>query len=209
MLTLSVDTFLKILGKGSPQKVQEFNRLLASNGFPYYAPLKDGAYALTINDEQLAHRVSIIENATTGPRRQYNVAAIKSLAAWMKRNKPEAYFQPPVKVIATPAQFLSIRLKPEFGVVLNGARYLVHVWYAKEGGLPKNTVMLGNWLIEKYLCRGDEKFKDCKPCILDLRKRQLLNAQGDGLTMDLLITSEFAWIDNYFTALEAATMAAE
>jgi len=85
---------------------------------------------------------------------------------------------------------------------------LVHVWYAKEGGLPKNTVMLGNWLIEKYLCRDDEKFRDCKACILDLRKRQLLDAQGDGLTMDLLITSEFAWIDNYFTILEAATVAA-
>jgi hypothetical protein len=36
-----------------------------------------------------------------------------------------------------------------------------------------------------------------------------LNAQGDGVTMDLLTTSEFAWIDNYFTALEAATVAAE
>ena len=103
MLTLSVDTFLKILGKGSPQKVQELNRLQASSGFPYYSPLKEGAYALTVNAEPLAQRISIIENATTGTRRQYNAAAIKNLAAWMKKQNPEAYFQPPVKVITTPA----------------------------------------------------------------------------------------------------------
>ena len=93
--------------------------------------------------------------------------------------------------------------------MLKGTRYIVHLWYAKDGSLSKNTVMLGNWLIEKYLCRDDENFQDCKPCILDLRKRQVLDAQGDGLTMDLLITSEFAWIDNYFTTLEAVTVAAE
>ena len=112
-------------GQGSPQKVQELNRLLASNGFPYYAPLKDGAYALTINDEPLAQRVSIIENTTSGARRQYNVAAMKNLAAWIKKCEPEAYFQPPLKVITTPAKRLSIKLKPEFGVVLKNARYLV------------------------------------------------------------------------------------
>jgi len=127
----------------------------------------------------------------------------------MKKNKPESYFQPPVKVIATPAGYTSIKLKPEFGVVLNEQRFLVHVWYAKDGSLSKTTITLANWLIEKHLCRDDEKFKDCKPAILDLRKKQLLDIQGDDHAMDLLVTSEFAWIDNYFTALEAASVAAE
>jgi hypothetical protein len=206
MQTTSLDTFLRILTKGSPQKVQEFNKILTSPGYPYYQPLKDGAYAVTVGNEPLQQRLNAVIKVTSGVRQEYNVKALKGLGGWLKKSKPQSFFQPPAGTVTTPGGYLTVKLKPEFGTVLNGSRFLVHVWYSKDTSLSKTTVTLGNHLIQKNLCVGD--FTNCTACILDLRRKELLDVKGDDQVMDLLISSEFAWIDNFFAAREAAAAAA-
>ena len=56
--------------------------------------------------------------------------------------------------------------------------------------------------MRKHLCGG--QFEDCTACILDLRKRQLIDAQGDPAAMDLLLLSEYGSLDTYFKALDDA-----
>jgi hypothetical protein len=206
MQTVSLDTFLRILTKGSPQKVQEFNKILTSSGYPFYLPLKDGAHAVTIGKEPLPQRLNAVIKVTSGIRQEYNVRALKALGSWQKKNKPESFFQAPGGAVTTPGGYLTVKLKPEFGAVLNGTRFLVHIWYSKDTSLSKTAVTLGNHLIQKHLCVGD--FADCTAGILDLRKKELLDIQGNDQVMDLLISSEFAWIDNFFFAREAAAAAA-
>jgi hypothetical protein len=99
MLSISLDTFLRILAKGSPQKVAEFNRILSSTGYPYYGPLKDSAYAMTIGNKTLEQRLVTVAKSTSGIRQQYNVKALKNLSSWLKKNNPQSFFQPPVGVV--------------------------------------------------------------------------------------------------------------
>lgn len=101
---------------------------------------------------------------------------------------------------------MSVKLEPEFGVVTQHGRRLVQVWYSKDASLSRTAVTVGNRLIQKNLCVGE--FADCKAGILDLRKRELLLTEGNEVVMDLMVSSEFAFIDNFFKAHDPAVKVA-
>lgn len=48
MPTVSLNAFLKIVSKGSPQKATEYGRYLTPGGYDFYWMFKDAAHALTV-----------------------------------------------------------------------------------------------------------------------------------------------------------------
>jgi hypothetical protein len=192
--------FLKILSMGPPQKLVAYGKYLEPGGFDFYNPLKLAAHSATVDGEAIASLLASLEEISIESRRKYNTAAVKALGSWMKKTKPEQYFDPPAIGAPTPFKFFSVKLEPAFGVVLEGQRRLVHVWFSKNTNLSKTAVHVGNWLVRKNLCTGP--FEDCRPGILDLRKKALLTMEGDPLAMDLLVSSEFDFIDKFFKAYE-------
>lgn len=198
MRTMSLPAFLKILTKGTPQKVQEYGRYLTPGGYDFYMQLKQAAYGITVGGEPPADWYKIIEDIPRDAERKYNLEGAKNLGQWITKNKPVGYFDAPTKLVPTPGKHLSVKLEPEFGAVIGGMRFLVQIWYAKETKLSKTAISIGNWLLEKHLCEGE--FKGCRTAILDLRRRQIMQPEFDPLAMDLMIKSEFAWIDKFFQA---------
>lgn len=208
MPTISLMSFLKILTKGSPQKAQEYGKYLKPGGYQFYWMLKESAQSMTVGGKPYADCLKPIQKITgRDVERECNIAALKALNGWTKKYKPDSYFAAPAGACTTPDGYLTVKLEPEFGIVKNGQKRIVQLWYSKGTPLAKHSVILGNHLIQKHLCIGE--FADCKAGILDLRKKELMLVdRGSPQVMDMMISSEFAWVDSFFKAQEAATKAA-
>jgi hypothetical protein len=199
MPIISLGSFLKIITKGTPQKVQLYGRYLTPGGFGgYYRPLQDGVHELTVGAEKYSEVLSTIKELPWESQREHNVQAIKNFDKWTKKYKPSGFFAAPVGTVSTPGKYLSIKLEPEFGAVLSGEKRLLQVWYSKDTTLSKTAIGIGERLIEKHLCVGS--YSDCKAGILDLWRKAVLVHEPDDIAMDLMIAGEFAWIDGFFQA---------
>ena len=83
MPTISLMSFLKILTKGTPQKVQEYGKYLKPGGYQFYWMLKDSAQAMTISGVSYADALKPIQKIVgRDVERQCNMAALKALSAW-------------------------------------------------------------------------------------------------------------------------------
>lgn len=207
MPAISLMSFLKILTKGSPQKAQEYGKYLRPGGYQFYWMLQNASRAMTIDGKGYADCLKPMQVITRDVERECNMNALKALNAWMRQYEPDAYFTAPNGNCLTPGGYVTVKLEPEFGLVKDGHRRIVQLWYSKNTTLSKHAVMLGTHLIQKHLCVGD--FADCKAGILDLRRRELLvvNA-GTPAVMEVMVATEFAWIDAFFKAHEDAAKAA-
>ncbi|ARQ01509.1 hypothetical protein [Pseudorhodoplanes sinuspersici] len=198
MPTIALPTFLKILGKSSPQKVTEYSRYLKPGGYNFYHSLHDAAYAHTIGGESFEECLDSIKAIPRVSEQKYNVNAFKQLGKWITKSGGASFFAAPATTVASPKGHITVKLQPAFGCVISGERWLLQLFYAKDATLSRSAVSLGKRMMEKHLAVGD--FADCKVGILDLRKREVLSPQLDELAMDLLLDSEFGWIDSFFEA---------
>jgi hypothetical protein len=203
MPTISLTSFLKILTKGTPQKVQEYSKYLTPGGYDFYWRLKETAHALTVGGESFADCAKSIAEINGDVERKHNLDGLKSLAEWINKHKPTEFFGAPGDFCASPAGLVKIRLEPEFGMVMNGQRRIVQLWNSKGSNLTRTAAGVGIYLLQKHLCIGD--FADCKGGILDLRRRELFVSDALPANIEAMVTSEFAWLDGFFkTESEAA-----
>src|SRR5882762_3355478 len=87
MPTISLTSFLKILTKGTPQKVQEYSKYLTPGGYDFYWQLKEAAVALTIGGASLADCAKPIEKIKRDVEKKHNLAGLKSLSKWKDKQK--------------------------------------------------------------------------------------------------------------------------
>jgi hypothetical protein len=198
MPTIALPTFLKILGKNSPQKVTEYSRYRKAGGYNFYHSLHDAAYAYVIGGDTFELCLEDLKTISRVPEQKYNVAAFQQLGKWISKSGANSFFTAPFSTVTSPKGHLTVKLQPAFGCMINHQRWLLQLFYAKDASLAKTAVSLGKRMMEKHLSVGD--FVDCKVGILDLRKPGVLSPQADALAMDLLLDSEFAWIDSFFEA---------
>ena len=196
MPTIALPTFLKNLGMSSPQKVTAYRRYLKAGGYNFYHSLYDRAYAHTVGGDSYEECLESIQSIPHETERKHNVEAFKNLGKWIKKSGAGDFFAPPNSTVGSPKGHLNIKLQPAFGCVIKEERALLQLWYAKDASLSKSAISLGNRIMQKYLAIGD--FAECKVGILDLRKREVLSPSADPVAMDLLLDSEFGWVDSFF-----------
>src|ERR1051325_3963509 len=122
MRSISLTAFLKILTKGSPQKVREYSRYLTPGGYDFYWQLKEAAHALTVGGESFQDCAKPIEDCTRPVERKHNLHVLESLNKWIKKNELKEFFDAPANLCSSPGGFVTIKLEPEFGTVFNGQR---------------------------------------------------------------------------------------
>lgn len=118
---------MKILTKGTPQKVSEYSRYLTPGGYDFYWRLKEAARALTVNGDTYARCAKRIEKSARDTERTHNLNGLKSLNVWKEKSKPEAFFEAPAGGCCSPGAFVTIRLEPEFGAVLKNQRRIIQL----------------------------------------------------------------------------------
>jgi hypothetical protein len=202
MPTVSLNAFLKILSKSSPQKTTEYARYLSPGGYDFYWMLKDAARALTIGGKDLDECSKAIVKIDRAVEKKHNLAALKSLDKWLKSHNVVDFFESPTGICTSPGGHLTIRLEPAFGCVRDGQRLILHAWNSQSITLPKNVAACGLYLIQQHLCTGD--FANCIPAILDLRKRELFTARAVPPMIGPMVASELAWVDSFFAAVAKA-----
>src|ERR1043166_3132403 len=187
MPSISLMSFLNILTKGSPQKAQEYGKYQKPGGYRFYWMLRESARSLTVGGKPYAECLKPISQIVgRDVEKECNTAALKAFDGWLKKNKTDAFFDPPIGACTTPGGYLTVKLEPEFGLIKGDQKRIVQLWYSKSTKLSKHSIMLGNHLIKKYLCQRE--FADCKPGILDLRKKELFTVDpGTPSVLDAMI----------------------
>lgn len=196
MPTISLTSFMKILTKGTPQKVQEYSKYLTPGGYDFYWQLKEAARAFTVGGESFADCAKPIEESPRDVERKHNLDCLKALHKWRDKHKPESFFSAPAAAHSSPAGLVTIKLEPEFGVVLGGQHRIVQLWNAKGSNLTRTVAGVGIYLLQKNLCVGESAH--CKAGILDLRKGELYVADALPANVEAMVASEFAWLDGFF-----------
>jgi hypothetical protein len=202
MPTISLTSFLKILTKGTPQKVREYSKYLTPGGYDFYWRLKEAAHALTVGGDSFTDCAKSIEEINGDVERKHNLDGLKSLSKWINKNKPTEFFVAPTDICSSPGGLVKIKLEPEFGMVMKGQRRLVQVWNSKGSNLTRTAAGVGIFLLQKHLCLGD--FAECKGGILDLRRRELFVSDALPSNIAAMVTSELAWLDGFFKAQSEA-----
>jgi hypothetical protein len=202
MQTISLPSFMRILTKGTPQKVSEYGRYLTPGGYDFYWRLKEAARAVTVDGDSYVKWAKQIAKSAREAERKHNLEGLKSLQSWTEKSKPEAFFDAPTGSCCSPEAFVTIKLEPEFGTVINGQHRIVQLWRSTGTRLTRTVAGVGIYLLQKHLCK--DAFKDCKAGMLDLRKGELYLADALPPTIEAMVTSEFAWLDSFFKSYKTA-----
>jgi hypothetical protein len=205
MPTVSLNAFLKILSKGSPQKAAEYGRYLTPGGYDFYWMLKEAARALTVGGKPLVECSKAISEINRAVEKKHNLNALNSLDKWIKKNQIDEFFEIPISICMSPAGHLTIKLEPAFGCVRNGQRLILHAWNSQSISLSKNVASCGLFLIQQHLCTNG--YADCSPAILDLRRRELFSAKALPPMVGPMVASELAWADIFFAGVAASKAA--
>jgi|SRR5882757_3355221 hypothetical protein len=202
MPTVSLNAFLKILAKSTPQKTAAYARYLSPGGYDFYWMLKDAARNLTVKAVALDECSKPIEKIDRAVEKKHNLSALKSLDKWLKKQEIQTFFDCPTSICNSPEGLLAIKLEPAFGCIRGNQRLMVHLWTSQSLNLPRNVAGCGLYLMKQYLCIGE--FADCVPAILDLRKRELFIADALPPMIGPMVASELAWADGFFKAYSKA-----
>ena len=202
MPTLSLNAFLKIVTRTTPQKLSDYGKYQTPGGYDFYWMLRDAAHARTVGGELPAECLQPILDINRDVEKKHNASAFKALDVWLKKENPSAFFESPVGLANSPLGLLSVKLEPAFGYEREGKRRLVHLWSTQSPALPQNVAGCGLYLMKQQLCVGE--FADCVPAILNLRKKQLIVADAFHRSTTAMLASEFAFADGYFSSIAKA-----
>jgi hypothetical protein len=202
MPTVSLNAFLKILAKSSPQKATEYSRYLRPGGYDFYWLLKDAVRARSLKGlslEDCSKPIAAIDRAV---EKKHNLAALQSFDKWFSKLGPVELFEPPAGSCASPGGRLKIKLEPAFGYVWQGQRRIIHTWASQGTTLSTKVAGCGIYLLKQNLCVGE--YADCVPAILDLRRRDLFIADAMPPMLAATVASELAWADGFFNMFTKA-----
>jgi hypothetical protein len=202
MPTVSLNAFLKILSKSSPQKATEYGRYLSPGGYDFYWMLKEAVRARSVGGASLAECSKAILGIDRVVEKKHNLGALTSFDKWLTKLGPVDVFECPIGSCSSPEGHLKIKLEPAFGYTWNGQRRMVHTWASQSITLPRIVAACGLYLMKQNLCL--DGFTDCVPTILDLRKRELFVAELLPPMTGAMVSSELAWADGFFKAFAKA-----
>lgn len=196
MPTLSLPAFLNIVSKGTPQKATSYGRYLSpGNGYDFYWRLKDAAEALTVKGQPFDLCIQPLNAIKREAERKHNVEGLRSLQKILAK-LDATYFASPEGRCSSPGNHLTVKLRPEFGLVKDGKRQLVQLWPSQAPGLTQTTAAIGIYLLKQHLAVGE--YADCSCSILDLRRKRSYVADAIPPGVPAMVASEFAWADSFF-----------
>jgi hypothetical protein len=197
MPRIALSTFLKYCLLSEKQKASSYRKYLnPGEGYDFYWSLKKCVSEITFGGHSYDHCMGTIINPLRKKVEQtHNAHGLRTFVYWLG-GRERTFFAPPEATIATPKGYLSIRLKPEFGIVSDGERQIVSIWNTRTPDMTPFYAGVGIYLLEQNLCEGD--FSDCKSTILDVRKHHWFRTDRIPATVPEFIEKEFVWIDKFF-----------
>jgi hypothetical protein len=198
---IALTTFLKLLTRGTPEKVGEYSKYLSPGGYDYYWSLKAAASELTINGKPLGECEAQIKGSVRrASELEHNLSGLNSLAKWVAVQKG-AFFKPPHAICWSPKKHLGVKLEPEFGLKTSEGSRIITLWNAKTSELSQRVAGVGIYLMKQHLRLDGHP--NCEFSIFDLRKQRSFVALEPPTHIASMVASEFAWVDQFFESMRA------
>ena len=187
MIDISLTDFVDFVIKaGSPKltKVRELvNRGQYSPATDFWRPLREHL--------PQTHRASVgldsILNGIDARKKRRYEGALVGYKKFLRKNGNTSYFDPPSERWVDSG--LSVRVNPELGLLIDGERYVVKLYFKDEEPTPYRLDAVLE-LMRVALRKG--RFEDVKVAVLDVAKGKLIVATKENPEFSLLLTGEAA-----------------
>ncbi len=184
-----------ILATGTPKLrgVRDYKERKEDTVSDFYRPLREaiiamhraGLSASTLND--------VCRNETDETRKKHYAKVVEGYRTFIASG-PKNFFEPPRTGLSLGP--LEVDVNPELGLVIDGKKYLVKLYFRNEPLAPKRTALVLA-LLTRGIC---ESHPDLLPAILDVRSAKLHTSAMTSPRIDLLLRGEAA----SFAAIYAA-----
>lgn len=196
MPQIALTTFLKLYSMNRLQKEREYKKYLKpGGGYDFYWTLKKSATAMTVGGKTYDESAKIFKSISNAAEIKNNKEGLTSLDEWLGDAELK-FFNPPHGAIKSPKEFLTIKLKPEFGFESSQGRRLVTIWNTKVPEITQRMAAAGIYLMDSQLRKG--QFEDCACTVLNLRKKFLYITDRISDETKMSVTAELNWVDQFF-----------
>jgi hypothetical protein len=144
-----------------------------SSGYDYFRGLKAGTKKLMAEDCALDEAIGELYNVTDPTERETMAKSLTNLYFWKLKN-PGTYFVPPIGLVTSPDQSLTVDLKPDFGWQRGSKRDVIQLWGFRNDPLPQSVGQLGAHVLSTRLGSGD--YEDCTFMMHDLHREKRYGA---------------------------------
>lgn len=159
----------------------------------FYRPLREAIISMHRQGASASTLDDVCRNVTDETRKKHYPKVVAGYRAFLAEGAKN-FFEPPRTGLSLGP--LEIDVNPELGLVIDGKKHLVKLYFRAEPLTPKRTA-----LVLALLSRGfGETQKDLVPAILDVRSAKLHTSAMTSPRIDLLLRGEAA----SFAAMYAA-----
>lgn len=172
MPTFGFSAFLKIICLNARPQMSAFRgRFLPSTGgYDYHRSLRLHAHRLLVDGEPLTDLVASAQAVTRASERRSVINGLQWLAAWRAAN-PGAIFHADPVTFESPTGVFKVQFEPNFGIEINGARVLVHLFNTGSPSLIRRLVYSALRIVRPLYDEGGVTIDDV--AVLSIPDREL------------------------------------
>lgn len=184
-----------ILASGTPKLrgVRDYKERKDDLASDFYRPIREAVVNMHRNGSPISTLEEVCRNETDETRKKHYPRVIAGYRAFLALG-PKNFFEPPRMGLSLGP--LEVDINPELGLVIDGKKYLVKLYFRNDPLAPKRTALILA-LLSRGLCTSNPEFV---PAILDVRSAKLHTSAITSPRIDLLLRGEAA----SFAAMYAA-----
>ena len=184
-----------ILANGTPKLrgVRDYKERKEDTVSDFYRPLREAIVAMHRDGLSISTLDEVCRNQTDETHRNHYAKVVAGYRAFVAGG-PKNFFEPPRTGLSLGP--LEVDVNPELGLVIDGKKYLVKLYFRNEPLAPKRTALVLA-LLSRGLCESHPEYA---PAILDVRSAKLHTSAMTSPRIDVLLRGEAA----SFAAIYAA-----
>ncbi len=154
---LAFSTFMKLIELDDKPKQTTLRGFLRGGGFNYWRPLQSLAKKVANGELDVASLQDEVAHRSKGHQRKYNTNALTKLLFWASRRSITVRREPGPKIVKLTKSGLSVKIAPELAFIMQGNKYLMHIWATNSPSLSEETLSTALYFFKSEI---DEKYKN-------------------------------------------------
>jgi hypothetical protein len=185
-----------ILASGSPKLrgVREYKERKDDLCSDFYRPIREAIVNMHRHSSSASTLDDVCRNETDETRKKHYPRVIAGYRTFLAQGVKN-YFEPPRAGLSLGA--LDIDVNPELGLVIDGKKHLVKLYFRNDPLMPRRTALVLA-LLSRGLCESNPEFV---PAILDVRSAKLHTSAMTSPKIDLLLRGEAASFASMYAAV--------
>lgn len=185
-----------ILASGNPKVrgVRDYKEHKDDSWPDFYRPIRQAIIAMHRQGLSASTLDAVCQNVTDATRQKHYARVVAGYRTFLAEGAKN-FFEPPRRGLSLGA--LDVDINPELGLIIDGKKHLVKLYFRNEPLSSKRTALVLA-LLSRGLCETNPEFI---PAVLDVRTAKLHTSAMTNPRIDLLLRGEAASFASMYAAV--------